>query len=71
MRLQGGLFLKGRWAAWEGAAPYGAVAECLRRGLRQLNPEEAALLVGPYSRMLAAYFLTWSSTSMPGLTLPN
>ena len=56
VRLQGGLFLEGRWAAWEGAAPYGAVAECLRRGLRQLNPEEAALLVGPYSRDVGRLF---------------
>ena len=56
VRLHGGLFLEGRWAAWEGAAPYGAVAESLRRGLRQLDPEEVALLVGPYSRDLARLF---------------
>ncbi|MCZ6614372.1 MAG: AAA family ATPase, partial [Chloroflexi bacterium] len=56
VRLQGGLFLEGRWAAWEGAAPYGAVAESLRRGLRQLDPEEVALLVGPYGRDLARLF---------------
>ena len=53
---EGGLFLEGRWAAWEGAAPYGAVAESLRRGLRQLDPEEVALLVGPYGRDVARLF---------------
>ena len=52
---QGGLFLQGRWAAWEGA-PYGATVETLRRGLRQLDPEEVAAVVGPYGQDLARLF---------------
>ncbi len=49
---EGGLFLEGRWAAWEGAAPYGALADSLRQGIRQLDPEEVDFAVGPYRREL-------------------
>ena len=56
VRQEGGLFLEGRWAAWEGAAPYGALAECLRRHLRLLDPEEVAQAVAPYARDLARLF---------------
>ena len=54
--LEGGLFLEGRWAAWEGAAPYGAIAESLRQSLRQLDAEKVAQLVGPYANDLSRLF---------------
>ena len=56
VRQQGGLFLSGRWSAWEGAAPYGAVADALRQGLGQLDPEDVARVVGPYARELHRVF---------------
>ncbi len=69
---QGGLFLEGRWAAWEGAEPYGAVAEALRMGLRQLEIEKVAQLSGVYHRDLARLFPEvgrdtddWDETSRP------
>ena len=69
---QGGLFLEGRWAAWEGAEPYGAVAEALRMGLRQLDLEQVAQLAGPYHRDLARLFPevgkdsdTWDEETRP------
>ena len=51
-----GLFLEGRWAAWEGAEPYGAVAEALRMGLRQLDMDQITQLAGHYRRDLARLF---------------
>lgn len=49
----GGRFLEGRFAAWEGSAPYGALAHCLRLAIRGLDREAISRLVGPYSRELA------------------
>ena len=60
--LQGGLFLEGRWAAWEGAVPYGAIAESLGRALRQLDSEKVAQLVGPTAMTSPAYSPKWSNT---------
>ena len=53
---EGGIFLEGRWAAWEGKAPYGAVAEALRQGLRSLQTKDLDAMVGPYRRDLARLF---------------
>ncbi len=52
----GGIFLEGRWAAWEGAVPYGAIADGLRQGLFRLSPEERVAAVGPYRRELTRIF---------------
>lgn len=67
-RSEAALFLEGRWAAWEGSAPYGALADGLRQAVRQLTPEEVGEMVGPFRRELSRILPELAESGSPSRT---
>jgi len=63
VREKGGLFLEGRWGKWDRAAPYSALTEALRKGLREVGAREESQIVGPYSKDLSRLFPDFFDTS--------